>query len=421
MKKIVILGAGLIGVATAYMLRQRGYEVVVIDRQSGPALETSFANGALLTPSMTDPWNSPGCWKVLLRSLFTANSPLKLHLSTLPSLVGWGRDFLLNSRLAQFHRSAELNLELALRSLHVMEQLRSQTGFEYSRSAQGTMRIFRDRAALDQALVSAERLQHCGLVYSELSPAGAAKLNPGLEPIASQLAGAIHYQGDEVGDAFQFSNSLARIAQDQGVHFVFDQAVREVVLKGGKVRSFRTNDNEFLADLFVVAAGSYTAPLMKTADVNIPVRPAKGYSLTISGLPEMLRIPLVDDDWHAAIVPLGNRLRIAGTAEFAGFDLTKNPERIRNLEQLLQRVLPQIDLPLSGVSAWCGLRPMSSDGVPIIGRSGVENLFVNTGHGHLGWTLAAGSAELLADIVSGPVESSLAQAYGPARFGSRMN
>jgi D-amino-acid dehydrogenase len=400
--KIVVIGAGLIGLTSAYFLNARGHEVVVLDRQAGAGRETSFANGALLTPSMPEPWNAPGCWRVLLSSLGRSDAPLQLRLEALPTLGGWGVRFLRNSSIARFERNARKNLKLARYSLEVMAQLREQTGIQYGRTARGTLKIFRDSAALDRAVAASGTLASEGLIFRPLTARQTIELEPALAPIGDQLAGALHYPKDETGDAYQFCVALAERAREQGVKFRFDTAVTALEVRSGEITTAVTERERIVADQYVVAAGSYSAPLLKGIDVRLPVRPAKGYSVTFDKLPgePALRIPIVDDDFHAAVVPFGGGLRVAGTAEFAGYDLTLRPERVRNLLTLLQQVLPRTEIDPATAKPWCGLRPMSADGVPIIGPTPLANLFVCTGHGHLGWTMAAGSARLLAGLIS---------------------
>jgi D-amino-acid dehydrogenase len=224
--KVLVIGSGLIGVTTAYYLRRSGHEVTVIDRQEGPGLETSFANGALLTPSMPEPWNAPGSWRVLLASLCRSDAALQLRLRAVPALAGWGVTFLRNSRAAAFRRSALSNLRLALYSLEVMQSLRLETRIEYGRAACGTLRVFRDQASLDRASEAANRLSSEGLSLRRLSSEATVKLEPALAPIANQLTGALYYEADETGDAYRFCAALADDARRRGVEFHFHTKCR---------------------------------------------------------------------------------------------------------------------------------------------------------------------------------------------------
>jgi D-amino-acid dehydrogenase len=417
--KIVIIGSGLIGLTCAYFLRRRGHEITVIDRDEGPARETSFANGSLLTPSMSDPWNAPGCWRVLLASLGRSDAALQLHLRELPSLASWGITFLRNSRSYAFERNTLSNLRLSLYSLKVMQSLREQTGIEYGRRAKGSLKIFRDRKSLERACAAATRLQPQGLSFRVLAPDEIIKFEPALAPIAQQLTGAIHFGADETGDAYQFCVALADHLRLQGVEFRFRTEVKSLDTRRGAVTAAVCEDERFTADRYLVAAGSYSAPLLRRAGVHLPVQPAKGYSVTFDERPGQisLSIPVIDDQLHAVIVPLRGAIRAAGTAEFAGFDLSPNPDRIRNLRKLVQEVLPEGTFDPASARPWCGLRAMSADGVPIIGVTPLSNLVINSGHGHLGWTMAAGSGQLVADLMLGEAPGIDPAPFAFARFG----
>jgi len=418
--KIAVIGAGLIGTTTAYLLRRRGHEVVVFDRQAGPGREASFANGALITPGMPEPWNAPGSWRVLLGSIGRSDALLQLRLKALPSLAGWGIRFLINSRVAAFERNTVRNLKLALYSLEVLQSLRQETGVDYPHEARGTLKLFSDPQALDRATAWVERLSHHGLTARKLSRSDTIQLEPALAPIAAKITGAIRYEKDETGDAYEFCIALARCARDSGVEFRFSSEVSSIKACGGKVALALTTREPIDADCYVIAACSYVPRLLRGIGVHLPVRPAKGYSVTFNRTPgePALRTPVVDDVLHAAVTPIGGIVRVAGTAEFAGYDLTPSAARIENLFRLIQKILPQGYYDRASARPWCGLRAMSADGVPLIGPTGVPNLFVNTGHGHLGWTMTAGSAQLLTDLIC---ETSLRidpTAYDPRRFGS---
>lgn len=416
--KVIIIGSGLIGLTTAYFLKCRGHEVTVIDREAGPGRDTSFANGALLTPSMAEPWNAPGCWRVLFASLGRSDAALQLRLRALPTLAGWGLEFLRNSKAATFERAALSNLRLAVHSLEVMQSLRQQTSIEYGRAARGSLRIFRDPAAWNQATAVAERRLSEGLTFRRLSRGETVDLEPALAPIAARLAGGLHYETDEIGDAYRFCVALAEQAGQKGVEFRFGTQVTSVEVRRGEVTALVSNQERFVADRYVVAAGSYSTPLLRPMGIDLPVRPVKGYSVTTEAhqIRTSLSVPVIDDHLHAAIVPLDGAIRVAGTAEFAGYDRTLDADRIRNLLTLLREVLPQESLDSGRVRPWCALRAISADGVPIISPTRVPNLFVNTGHGHLGWTMAAGSAQLLSDLMCGDTPSIDPAPFTLARF-----
>lgn len=417
--KALIIGAGVIGVTSAYILARRGWEVTVLERREGPGQETSFANGALLTPSMSEPWNAPGSWKVLLRSLGRSDSPLQLRLKSIPGLLVWGMRFLRESDRTLYERNARKNLALALHSTVVMSRLRRETGIQYGRAASGTLRVFRDPMVLEYALTWAERRRADGLTYRALNRGEVVALEPALAPISSELSGGIYYPQDEIGDAHKFCLAMTEAARNSGVAFHFQTAVSGLPLDGGRVTAVLSGEKRFTADHYVVAAGSFSTLLLRRLGIGIPVQPAKGYSITFdrpSGIPS-LRVSIVDDDYHSAVVSLENVIRVAGTAEFAGYDLSLPETRIGNLQKLLGQILPRLKLQRAAVRPWCGLRPLSPDGVPIISRTRIDNLWVNTGHGHLGWTMAAGSASLLTELLTGDTPGIDPGSFGLERFG----
>jgi D-amino-acid dehydrogenase len=416
--KALIIGSGLIGVTSAYFLARRGWEVTVLDRQDGPALETSFANGSLLTPSMPEPWNAPGSWRVLLASIGRADSPLQLRVKALPHLAGWGVRFLRNSSRERYERNSIRNLKLGLYSLEVLRRLREEIAIDYSSATSGTLRVFRDPAKLQSAIAWADRLEAEGMTCRLVTGSEVAAMEPALAPISGQLAGGIHYPVDEIGNAYRFCVGLAEHARQAGVDFQFRTPVTGIEVSAGKITAVRSGERQFTADSYVVAAGSYTPLLLGKLGITVPVRPAKGYSLTFERpSPDIpFHLPVCDDDFHAVVVPLENVIRVAGTAEFTGYDLSLSEVRIGNLVKLVRQVLPTWDLDPAKAKPWCGLRPMSADGVPIIGPTPVGNLWINTGHGPLGWTMAVGSGQLLSDLLTGGSPAVTPGAYALARF-----
>lgn len=416
--KALIIGSGLLGTTSAYFLSRRGWEVTVLDRRDGPGQETSFANGSLLTPSMPEPWNAPGSWRMLLASLGRSDSPLKLRMKALPHLGGWGAGFLRNSTAERYRRNTVKNLKLALHSMEVLGLLRQQTGIEYGCALRGSLRVIRNPAALERALAWADLLRPEGLTCRPLTPDEIVSMEPALAPIGRQLAGGIHYPVDETGNAYKFCVGLADHARRGGVEFRFRTPVTGIEVRQGAIAAVLSGGTRFTADRYVLAAGSYSPLLLKQLGLGLPVRPAKGYSITFEGprLDPPFRQPIADDDFHAVVVPLESAIRVAGTAEFTGYDLSLTESRIQNLLKLVRQVLPAGGFERSQARPWCGLRPMSVDGVPIIGPTPIGNLWLNTGHGHLGWTLAAGSGQLLSDLMAGGSPGVNPGDYALARF-----
>ena len=421
---VAIVGAGLAGLSAARALLGRGVErITVFERREGPGLETSFANGALLHPSMPEPWNSPGIARDLVRSLGREDAPALLRLRALPSLVGWGLAFLRESSPLRYRHNALANLELARYSARQMAGVLSE-GIDYHHRETGSLMLFRDMRAMQSAVTWAQVMSDAGRAYETWTVEEAVEAEPTLRPIAGDVVGAIFNPDDVRGDAWRYCEHLSRRLADRGVAFRYNEIVRSLVMRHGEVRGLIDNQGEAHEfDAVVVAAACLSPLLARSAGLEVPVRPAKGYSLTLRppGEVRLPRVPVVDATLHVAVVPVGDdRLRIAGTAEFTGLDLSLNPHRVANLWRLLGRVYPEVtaETPDDRVMAWTGLRPMVPDGVPLIGPTRVPGLFLNTGHGHLGWTLAAGSAQLLADLMTGhPPEVESPRRYAPARFG----
>ncbi len=417
---VVVIGSGLLGVCSAHWLRELGAHVTVVDRAEGPGRETSFANGALLTPSMADPWNAPGVLWRLLGWLARDDSPMLLRPKALPSLAGWGLRFLRESSEPRFRANTLANVRLARYSLDTLRVLRDRVAIDYDHGAVGTLKLLRGPRSLAAARSMADWLAGHGVSSQELDRAATITLEPALRPIAQELIGSIHFPADEHGDAFRFCESLAAHAARRGVKFRYRTAVEALGIDRRRIQSVRTGVGSIAADVVVVAAGSYSPRLLGSAGISVPVAPVKGYSITAL-LPADVpgpRIPILDAELHAVVVPLDGRLRIAGTAEFAGHDLSVPAARIENLMRLLKRTYPAIAdrVARETLRPWAGLRPMSPDGVPIVSRTPIENLFLNTGHGHLGWTMAAGSGRALADLIAGRTPDIDLAPYALARF-----
>lgn len=408
MRRIAVIGAGLAGASTAYALCRHGAEVVLIDRESGPGEGASRANGGMLTPSMSDPWNAPGVWRDLLRWIGREDAPMLLRLKALPELAGWGLEFLAASTPVRFERAVALNARLGLYSLDVMQRWRENAPLRYDRAACGTLKFYRDTGAFRAGIAKARALAALGIESRPLNAGETVALQPALAPISEALAGAVHFPQDEAGDARAFVLALADAAGTSGLTCRWSCEVAEVLITGRKIAGVRLADGETIeADAVVLATGARAAALARQSGVRLPIRPVKGYSITYphqaGRAEEQLSIPVIDDALHAAVTPLGDRLRVAGTAEFSGFDGSLKPRRIANLEGLLRRILPAQagELQALGGEAWAGFRPMHARGVPAVGPTPVTGLYVNAGHGHLGWTLAAGSAEALARLMLG--------------------
>lgn len=417
--RAIVIGAGLLGVVSAYFLRRHGYEVTVFERREGPGLETSYANGAMLHASLVGPWNEPGVTGQLIKWLGRNDAPMLLRLRAVPSLLGWGIAFLRESKPERHRRNTLKNLRMAHYSLDVMAELRAATGIDYAQAASGTLLVFRDQQNLDAFVDAAVFLAGEGVAYEALDRGGVVEREPALQPVAAGFAGGIFYGGDERGDAHRFCAEMTRVGQNAGIDFRFGMSVDALRRDGKRVTAIQVGNDTHDADVYVVAAGSYSVSLLRAASLRIPVRPVKGYSITLRPVSPVPSVPVVDFDLHAAVVPVGNdRVRAVGTAEFAGYDLSLDPARLANLKGLLTEIYPQYAAEVSAgdFEPWTGLRPVATDGVPLIGRTRPDNLYLNTGHGHLGWTLAAGSGKLLADLIAGAQPGIHADDFAPGRF-----
>jgi len=417
---VIIVGAGLAGVCAAYALRQRGHDVLVLDAHDGPAQETSFANAGALTPSEPEPWNAPGVHWQLLASLADPHAAMKLRLASLPGLIPWGLQFLANSTPKRYKTASLSNFALARYSLAETQAARDAHALEFANLTHGTMKVCRDPRALDPAHQTSQALTDAGLRWEILDRDAMIAREPMLASVAGDLAGAIFYPDDESGDARCFTAALADTAAEMGVRFEYGSPVDSLIDRAGRITGVRTPTEEIEADQIVLAVGHASRRLLAPLGLHIPVRPVKGYSLSLdmSGIDERPSLPVVDEALHAIVTPLGDTLRIAGTAEFTGEDRTLRGERIENLRELLARLYPDLAARLltGDERAWCGFRPMSADGRPFIGETRADGLWVTTGHGHLGWTQAMGSAGLLAALMAGETPPVPAEPFSAKRF-----
>jgi D-amino-acid dehydrogenase len=423
--RVVIIGAGLAGLSVAWYLSEGGAKVTVLERNDSPAMETSFANGALLHPSMVEPWNSPGVLRFLLRNIGRNGSPMLLRPTVLPTLLGWGVRFIRASRADRFLATTRKNLILARYSLDLMNDLRNHVGLQYDAYMRGSLQIFRSPQVAQTTVAWVRQLADYGLEYRLLNVEELIALEPALAPIAGSLVGAIHYPRDEGGDAHLYCRALAARLKERGVAICYSIACRSLIREAQHQCSvLDTTGRSWTADAIVLATASASPLLARHLSLELPIRPVKGYSITMPRPSDSVApyIPVTDPGLHIAVVPVAqDRIRLAGTAEFAGYNREIPAQRINNLLQLLERIYPDYArrLAASDIVPWAGLRPMSADGMPLLGRTPVRNLFLNTGHGQLGWTMAAGSGRLVADEILGRQLAIDIEPYGLARFSRR--
>jgi len=401
----IIIGGGVVGLATAQVLVEKGENVRVLEAREGVGLETSFANAGMLTPSLAEPWNGPGVHKDLVSSLFGINHSMQVRWRMLPSLARWGIAFLRNSTASRYHAAAADNYRLAAYSRDKTLALIQRLGARYELLDTGTLCVFRSVERMSERRAMCAFLADLGMSYREIGPDEIGAIEPALKAVTGDLAGGIWLPGDAIGDAHLFCRELAQeVLAGQG-EIDTGMRVTGLLVRNGVLVGVDTNRGRIDADRVVVAAGARSPDLLRGLGVPMPVKPAKGYSLTfdcagISGLPT---VAILDEELHAVISPFGDRMRVVGSAEFAGFDESIPGAQIDRLFGALESLLPHLAPALDRDKAlpWAGLRPMSSDGRPIIGATGIDGLYVNGGHGALGWTMAMGSAHLLADQLLG--------------------
>jgi len=359
----------------------------------------------MLGNAWTDPWNSPGVTKHLLASLIDPTAAMKLHLRAVPDLTLWGLRFLRNSTPQKYQKATQAGFRLAEYSVQRIETSGKKHKIDYDASSGGSLRIFGSEIELNIAAARSELLRPFGLEFALLDAGGVFDIEPSLKQSNAKIVGGLHYPDDRAGDARKFTQGLAEKARALGVDFRTGVRVSRLALDNGAIVGVETNCGVISGAHVVLTNGIGAPSLAKGVDVRLPIKPVKGYSLTLetSGANDMVRMPVVDDNLHAAVTPLGTRIRAVGTAEFTGQDTSIQPIRIGMLEKFLKRVQPSLAARLNfeTADAWAGLRPMSVDGLPFIGGTTIKGLWVNAGHGHLGWTMSMGSAALLTKLMTG--------------------
>jgi D-amino-acid dehydrogenase len=400
--RIAVLGGGVIGVTSAYALAKAGHEVVVIDRQPGPALETSFANAGQISPGYASPWAAPGIPRKALGWLLIRHAPLILRPRADPRMLTWLIAMLNNCTADRYAINKERMVRLAEFSRDRLDALRAETGIEYDQRMQGTLQLFRTQHQLDGVSKDLKVLQDGGVPFEVLDRRGCIAAEPGLASAREPFVGGLRLPHDETGDCFKFTTALAALAVNAGVRFQFDTAIHALQSQGGRITGVGTDLGLVTADAYVVALGSYSPALLRPLGIRLPVYPVKGYSIT-APIVDPARAPqstLLDESYKVAITRLGDRVRVGGMAEISGFSRDLPPRRRATLERSVASLFPGAG-DLAAASFWSGLRPMTPDGPPVVGATPIANLFLNAGHGTLGWTMACGSAQLLADAIGG--------------------
>ncbi len=398
---VIVLGSGVIGTTTAYYLARAGARVTVLDRQPGAALETSFANAGQVSPGYSTPWAAPGIPLKALKWMFQRHAPLAIRPDGTMFQLRWMAAMLRNCSPERYAVNKERMTRLAEYSRDCLRALRRDTGIAYEERAGGTLQLFRTEAQMAAVHKDTAVLEECGVPYEVLSRDELSRVEPALERVKHTLAGGLRLPNDETGDCHLFTTRLVDLARGLGVEFRFGQDVREVLTEGGRVSGVRVGEAVLTADRYVMAFGSYSPKMLAPLGLDVPVYPVKGYSLTVP-LVDAARGPVstvLDETYKVAVTRFDDRIRVGGMAELGGFDLGLNPRRRETLELVVNSLYPGAG-NVSAATFWTGLRPMTPDSTPIVGPTRYDNLFLNTGHGTLGWTMAAGSGKLVADLIT---------------------
>ncbi len=405
--RVAVLGAGVIGVAAAYYLRRAGMDVVVVDRQVEAASETSFANGGQISVCHAEPWANPRAPLKLLQWLLDGDAPLRIRLQADPAQWRWLLAFLSECRPGRTNVNIRQLVNLGLHSRACLGALRTEAGLQYDQRAQGILHIYTSHSEFEAARAPARLMTALGCERRVLSAADALAIEPALKATQASLVGATYAPDDESGDAHAFTAALARHCSAAGVEFALGQAIERLTLQNGRIAQAELVSREgehstLRADAFVLALGSFSPLLVKPLGIKLRLIPAKGYSLTVPvrNPGQAYSVPLIDDERKLVFSRLGDRLRVAGMAELRGYDQRIDAHRCALLLRRLEQLFPGAG-DVEQARYWAGLRPSTPSNVPYIGRSAIANLYLNTGHGTLGWTHACGSGQALAEIVSG--------------------
>ncbi|QOW22238.1 D-amino acid dehydrogenase [Novilysobacter avium] len=416
--RVLILGSGVIGTCSAWYLAQAGFEVTVVDREPAPAQETSFANAGQISPGYASPWAAPGIPLKAFKWLFSRHAPLAIKPGLDPRQYVWMLQMLRNCTADRYAVNKARMVRLSEYSRDCLDELRASTGIDYEGRQLGTVQLFRKQAQLDDAAKDIAVLEEYGVPYELLDRDGIVRVEPALAGVVDSLVGALRLPHDETGDCELFTRRLAAMAEDAGVEFRFGATVDRIEASGGTVTGVSIDGRIERADRYVVAMGSYSTPMLGPLGIDLPVYPLKGYSLTLP-ITDAAMSPtstVLDESYKVAITRFDERIRVGGMAELAGFDLSLNPRRRRTLEKVVNDLYPHGG-DLARAEFWTGLRPATPDGTPVVGPSALDNLYLNTGHGTLGWTMACGSGRYLADLMADQAPRISSEGLDISRYG----
>ncbi|QSO23717.1 D-amino acid dehydrogenase [Aeromonas caviae] len=415
---IVVLGGGVVGVTSAWYLAKAGHKVTLLERRDGVALETSHANAGQISPGYASPWAAPGIPLKAAKWLLQKHAPFTVRPTSDPFQLRWMLKMFANCTPAAYAVNKGRMVRLAEYSRDCMKQLRGELALDYEGRQLGTLQLFRSQAQLDASQRDIAVLEEYGVPYQSLNADGCEEVEPALARVRGKVVGGLRLPGDETGDCFRFTQALADEARKLGVSFVFNCAIDEVEIAKGRAVAVRAGEQRFQADAIVCALGSYGTGFLRPLGIELPVYPVKGYSLTLpmtdaEGAP---RSTVLDETYKVAITRFDERIRVGGMAELSGFNLALNPRRHDTLAMVVRDLFPKGG-NLEQATFWAGLRPMTPDGTPLVGPSPIPGLWLNTGHGTLGWTMAAGSGQLLSDLISGNTPDISDEGLTLARYG----
>jgi D-amino-acid dehydrogenase len=397
--RVLVMGGGVVGVTTAFQLLKDGHEVVLLERQDGVARETSWGNAGMIAPGHSFVWSSPRAPWILLKSLFRKDQALRFRFSTDPRLYTWSLKFLAECTEAKARRNTLRKHQIAMYSQRVLHEVIAAEPLDYDRNARGVLYFHRDQAALEAGVAHMQILADDGQEIRVLDRAQVLELEPALQ---GNIVGGIYCPTDETGDSHKFTRSLADRCVAMGAEVHTSTTITAIDAAGDAVASVRANGQAFKADAYVMAMGSYSPKLARTVGVHLPIYPIKGYSLTIpiGNHQAPPTIGSVDETNLVAISRFGDRVRVTATAEFAGYDATHKPADFAFMQSVAQELYPD-GADYHRAEMWAGLRPMTPDNLPVLGRKKHRNLWFNTGHGHIGWTMSHGTARITADLIGG--------------------
>ncbi len=399
--RILIMGAGLAGVTAAFELLEDGHDITVVDRQPGAALETSFANAGLVAPGHAFAWGSPRAPKILMKSLFKANQPLRYKLRFDPDMWRWSLKFLRECSAEKARINTQRKHRLCRYAQAALNDVVSRTGVDYDGERKGLLYLHRDAASFERGVQNMQILMDADQELEVIDRDRAAEIDPALAPTKDRIAGGFYGQTDESGDAHKFVQQLAEMCIERGARFRYGTTITGILTSGDQIEEIQTDKGAMKADLYIMALGAYSPLIAKHLKETVSVYPVKGYSVTVpvDGANNPPTVGGIDEDNLFAYVRLGDRVRLTAIAEFAGYDTTHKPDDFAGMLKAASELFPNA-ANYQRPDYWACLRPMTPEGTPILGKGRHDNLYYNTGHGHMGWTMACGTARITADLIA---------------------